>query len=141
MRFGAPVRKPPPWTKTKIGVGSRRGLSRIDADFQETEFRYQNEVASRQASLLTGETALTTLARHTRNTAAQRGMKVIQGKLLNTAVLVAFMGSYMNDLEDKTRGYKHPDSPMMNVKVRRALSKAIDHSVQSSGIRQVACRG
>jgi ABC-type transport system substrate-binding protein len=53
-------------------------------------------------------------------------MKVFQGKLLNTPVFVEFMGSYVNNADDPSSGYKYPNSPVMDVRVRKALSKAID---------------
>jgi peptide/nickel transport system substrate-binding protein len=99
---------------------------RVDPDFQTLEVRLQAEVASRLGSLLSGESNMTLLTRDTRNTALQRGMKVFQGKLLNTPVFVAFMGSYANNADDPSSGYKYPNSPVMDVKVRKALSKALN---------------
>jgi peptide/nickel transport system substrate-binding protein len=99
---------------------------RVNPDFQTLEIRIQAEVSSRLESLLSGETALAMLTRDTRTTAMQRGMKVLQGPLLNTGVFVEFMGSYLNNPDDPSSGYKWPDSPVMDVRVRKALSKAVD---------------
>jgi peptide/nickel transport system substrate-binding protein len=42
-------------------------------------------------------------------------------------VFAEFMGSYVNDPDgDAAKGYKYPDSPVMDPRVRKALSKAID---------------
>jgi ABC-type transport system substrate-binding protein len=99
---------------------------RVDPEFQTLDIRLQAEVSSRLESLLSGETAMTLLTRDTRQTAVQRGMKVFPGKLLNTPVFVEFMGSYVNNADDPSSGYKYPNSPVIDVRVRKALSKALN---------------
>jgi ABC-type transport system substrate-binding protein len=41
---------------------------------------------------------------------------------------VQFLGSYPVDLDDPAKGFKDPDSPIMDLRVRKALSKAVNRA-------------
>jgi peptide/nickel transport system substrate-binding protein len=101
---------------------------RITPDFPEIELRWQPENVTRLASLLAGETHLTSLTRDLLKEGAGRGMAVYRAGQAGTPVALRFLGIYLSDPKDPSKGYQNASSPIMDVRVRRALSKAVDRT-------------
>ncbi len=99
---------------------------RATADFPEFEFRWQKEASTRLASLLTGEVQMTPLPKDLQQQALNQGMKLARGSVPAQRIFLSFQGVYVNDVTDPSKGYKYPNSPLMDVRVRQALSKAIN---------------
>ena len=72
------------------------------------------------------EITITTLPSYLRPRAQSQGLKVFKGKAAGLRVFLNIQCCFLNDPNDGAKGYMHPDSPLMNVKVRQALNKAID---------------
>ena len=99
---------------------------RVTPDFQEFEFRFQADASVRLASLLTGEIHLAHLPSDMQSQALQNGMQLARGPapVLGTWVNISCCWE-----DPETGAYPaRPDSPMTNVKVRKALSKTIDRA-------------
>lgn len=99
---------------------------RATPDFPELSFRFQAEASTRLAALLTGEVHITTINADSYDLAIRDGMQVIQGKVPGQRTFFRFSGVNL-DLENPGT-YLYPDSPIVNVEVRKALNKAIDRS-------------
>ncbi|HEX3245553.1 MAG TPA: ABC transporter substrate-binding protein [Chloroflexota bacterium] len=99
---------------------------RVTPDFPEFEFRFQKEASTRLASLLAGEVQITNLPEDLLADANRRGFSTVRGKV---AGLRAFLSTYCCPLQDPKNpslGWMYPDSPLMNLTVRKALDKAIN---------------
>ncbi len=96
---------------------------RATPDFPEFEFRFQKEASTRLAALLTGEVHLTTLPNDLLPQALSRGNKTVQGHAPGFRTFFAFVCCYW---DEKTKTWANPESPLLDVRVRRALDKAID---------------
>jgi ABC-type transport system substrate-binding protein len=100
---------------------------RATPDFPEFEFRFQREASTRMAALLAGEVQVTTLPRDLQADVEKRGgYKVIQGKLPGFRAFMTWHCCWLNDPADPSKGWVHPESPLRDVKVRKALNKAIN---------------
>ena len=97
---------------------------RVTPEFAELEFRFQPEASTRLAALLTGEVHITTINTDSYEIAADRGMKLIQGKVPGQRTFFRYSGANLDN--ENPGNYLYPDSPILNVKVRKALDKAID---------------
>jgi ABC-type transport system substrate-binding protein len=97
---------------------------RVMPDFEELEFKWVQEVSTRLAALLTEEVHLTQVGEDQKLQAKARGMVVGTGKHGAQRVFLGFKGAYTDP--KSSCGYKHCDSPFLDVKVRKALNKAID---------------
>jgi peptide/nickel transport system substrate-binding protein len=95
-------------------------------DFPAFEFRWMREASTRLAALLAGEVHLASLPTDLLEQAVKSGMKVERGRVPGLRTFVSFRGVYFNDIADPAKGYLYPNSPLMDVRVRRALSKATD---------------
>lgn len=101
-------------------------------DFAEIEFRWINEVSTMQAGLLAGEIHMTQLPKDLQKQATASGMKIATAKVLARERNLLTHGvvldkSYIEYKQQNTPcGYVHCDTPLLDVRVRRALSKAID---------------
>ncbi|MCZ6789558.1 MAG: ABC transporter substrate-binding protein [Chloroflexi bacterium] len=111
---------------------------RITADFPELEIRWLDEASTRLASLLTEEIHITNLPEDQRPTALSGGMKLIQGPVPGLRTfLITFC--CMFDAPDvawaadlpvgQSFQQRYPDSPLQDVRVRRALNQAIDRDL------------
>ncbi len=96
---------------------------RVTPDFPELEFRWSREASSRFAALLTGEAHITTVPDDMLPQAERAGMKLIQGKVPGTRAWGAWVCCNRTETGDY---YRDNSSPLLNVKVRQALNKAID---------------
>jgi len=99
---------------------------RVDAQFPEFEFRWIKEASTRLAGLIANEIHIADLPEDLKPQAIQRGMKVVTGKVPALRTFIDFLCCYVKDIKDFSKGYMAPDAPLMDIRVRRALSKAID---------------
>jgi ABC-type transport system substrate-binding protein len=101
-------------------------------DFPEIEFRWIKEASTMQAGLLVGEIHMTQLPRDLQKQAVSSGMKIATAKVLArernllTEAVVLDKSYIQYQTQGTPCGYAHCDTPLLNIKVRRALSKAID---------------
>jgi ABC-type transport system substrate-binding protein len=94
---------------------------RVTPQYNELEFRWVSESATRLATLLTGEVHMADIERALQATARDQGMKVIRSKFPGMHVSWGYFGLYFTVPE-----YLDPDLPWLDVRVRRAMQKAID---------------
>lgn len=99
---------------------------RVQPDFPELEIRWVGEASTRLAALLANEIQMAPLPNDLQPQALNQGMKLATGTVKGVRFFLRFRGVYLNDPKDPSKGYKYPDSPMMDLKVRRALNKAIN---------------
>ncbi len=99
---------------------------RITPDFPELEMRWMQEASTRLAALLTGEIHITQLPQDLTPQAEARNMKTIRGPVTQQRTWLAFYGVNIKDPKDPAKGYVNPDSPFMDLRVRKALNHAID---------------
>lgn len=98
---------------------------RVTPDFPELEFRWSREASTRLASLLAGEAHITTLSDDLMPQAERAGMKVIRGMVPGTRAWGTWVCCARTDSGEY---YRDNTSPLLNVKVRQALNKAIDRN-------------
>lgn len=99
---------------------------RLTPDFPEFEFRFQNEASSRLAALLTGEIQLTNLPADLLPQAEREGFKGVRGRV---PALRTFLSTQCCFVHAQSGEYPvHPTSPLLGVRVRQALNKAIDRA-------------
>ncbi len=94
---------------------------RKSPEFREFEFRWVQEPATRLATLLTEEVHMSDIERAAVSESLARGMKVFPASKSGMFHKWYIGGQYYTE-PDKL----HPDDPMLNVKVRKAMNKAID---------------
>ncbi len=105
---------------------------RVTPDFQEIEFRFQDEASTRLAALLAEEVHLTNLSKDHLPAVIDAGMKVQAGSQFGLRAFLLFTGvlgdeSYANYEKQNTLcGFVHCDSPFLDVRVRKALNKGIN---------------
>lgn len=101
---------------------------RITPDFPEFEFRWVKEGSTRLAGVLTGEIHVTSLPEDLLQQAEKQGMKTVGSQLPGLRVFFGFLCCFLNDYQDETKGMYQPEgqTPMMDVRVRKALNKAVD---------------
>jgi peptide/nickel transport system substrate-binding protein len=110
---------------------------RYQPDWEEIEFRFSNEASTRLASLLTEEIHVTVLPLDLQNQAEDGGMAVATGQVLTRERSGMYTGplidqSYSNyEAQGTPCGYVHCDTPFLDVRVRRALSKSIDRAAMN----------
>jgi peptide/nickel transport system substrate-binding protein len=96
-------------------------------DFQKVDLRWMQEVASRNAGLLSGELHMTELTRELSDAAVSgRGMKIIQSNLPAYSIYAVFQGLYPAEPGNFDPPYAHPDLPYTDVKIREAINRAFD---------------
>ena len=98
---------------------------RVQADFPEYEFRPVREASTRLAGLLAGEIHVTQLPRDLQQQAERGGMRVVNGRLPGSRLFLVPWGPYIKDIE-KNEGWQYPDSPLLDVRVRKALQHAVN---------------
>jgi peptide/nickel transport system substrate-binding protein len=123
--------------KAILGTGPLKFIERIEGvhvtyealpdhwrkvpDYNELEFRWVAESATRLATLLTGEVHLSDLERAVRAEAVDRGMKTIRSTFPATQVRTFIGGQYYTEPEQM-----QPGEPLLNKTVRQAMNKAIN---------------
>ena len=90
-------------------------------EFKEFEFRWVQEPATRLATLLTEEVHMADVERAGVPDALAKGMQVFPASKSSM-----FNKWYMGGQYYTEPAKLHPDDPMLNVKVRQAMNKAID---------------
>ena len=96
----------------------------VTPDFPELEFRVQKEASTRLAALLTGEVHMAQLAEDLQGQAIKGGMAIIKGTQPAQRAWLRFHGLYVDNRNPGQ--WLYPGSPLMDVKVRKALNKAIN---------------
>ena len=105
---------------------------RATPDFPEFEFRFIKEASTRVAGLVAGEVQMADLPQDLRTQAQQRGYKGILARDPSLRTSFHILGVFLNDNTERTptpdasKGWMFPDSPMMDVRIRKAMSKAIN---------------
>ena len=106
---------------------------RITADFPEIELRFLSEASTRLGALLTNEIHITNVPEDLLPQAIGAGMKVVQGNVPGLRTALRPRCCFLEPATLETRGklattteYKYPDTPLLDVRVRKALNKAID---------------
>ena len=94
---------------------------RVSPDYQELEFRWVPEAATRLATLLTEEVHLSDVERAARAEATNKGMQIIPSAATGMQVRGLFGGQYYTEPEKMQAG-----NPLHEKKVRQALNKAIN---------------
>jgi peptide/nickel transport system substrate-binding protein len=121
-----------PYQMTSRQPGSSIVFKRVDShwrvtpDFEELEYRIINEASTRLSALLAREIHITTVPVDVQKVAEDRGMTRITGKVPS---LRFFIDPHdCCTLNPNTKQPNHPNSPLMDVRVRKALNKAIDRN-------------
>lgn len=99
---------------------------RATPEFPEFEFRYANESSTRMAALLAGEAHMANLPQDLMQQAERQGFKIVKGVYPGTRVYAALRGGMMKDVNDPSQGKLYPDSPLNDLRVRRAINKAVN---------------
>ena len=95
-------------------------------DFPEIQMRWLPETSTRLASLLTGEIHVTVLPEDQAVQAVEEGHTRIRGPITQQRTWMAMYGVYTDS--DAPSGYVHPEIALADVRVRKALNKAIDRT-------------
>lgn len=99
---------------------------RTDAEFPEFEWRWMKEASTRLAALLAGEVHIADLPEDLQPQAVKQGLKVVSGKFPSLRVFMNFYCCFLADVKDPSKGLTDPSTPLRDVRVRRALSKAVN---------------
>lgn len=99
---------------------------RAAPDFPEIQMTWVGEASTRLAGLLTGELHITQLPQDLTPQAVDRGMTLLRGPISAQRTWLSFYGVYIADPGDRSKGYVHNDVAVADVRVRKALNKAID---------------
>ncbi len=107
---------------------------RVDAEFPAFEFRFVKEASTRLAGLLAGEIHMTDIPNDLAKQAEAQGFKSVQGKVPALRAFVSFMCCQWKNPKDVSQGYIDLTSPLQDVRVRKALSKAINYDELNKGL-------
>ena len=99
---------------------------RANADFPEFEFRLRQEASTRLAALQAGEAHMAVLPEDQLKDAVGKGMNVLKGQNAGLRTFMSYQCCFLNDIRDPAQGYKFPNSPLADVKVRQAINKSIN---------------
>jgi len=99
---------------------------RATPDFPEFEFRYAAESSTRMAALLAGEVHIANLPQDLLQGAEKQGYRVVKGQFPGTRVYAAMRGGMLKEPNDPAQGRLYPESPLNDVRVRRAMNKAVN---------------
>ncbi len=100
--------------------------SGVTPEFPEFEFRFIREASTRAAALLAGEVHLAALPSDLTLQAEARGMKALRAVFDGQRVFMDLQCCYLQDPMKPEQGWRYPESPLMDVRVRKALNKAIN---------------
>ena len=96
---------------------------RITPDFPEFEYRWLAEASTRLAALLAGEVHLASIPKDNVATATAEGMQLVQGKVPGQRTFIRY---YCCNFDREAQAWTNPESPLMDLRVRKAFSKAVD---------------
>ena len=96
---------------------------KVTPDFQEFEYRWLAEASTRLAALLAGEVHLAAIPKDNVATATEKGMKLVQGKVPGQRTFIRY---YCCNFDSESQAWTNPDTPLMDIRVRKAFSKAVD---------------
>ncbi len=102
---------------------------RVTPEFEELELRFISEESTRLAALLTDEVHISPLATDLHETAFSKGMSSVKGTIPAKRINFQYLCCFLEDRTMPELGYVYPDVPMMDIRIRQALSKAIDRNV------------
>ncbi|MFN0072962.1 MAG: ABC transporter substrate-binding protein [Chloroflexota bacterium] len=138
-RMGAPTMETEPYVGTGPYQFKQRQQSafilfekapgqhwRATPDFPEFEFRLRQEASTRLAALQAGEVHMAVLPEDQLKDAVGKGMKVLKGQNAGLRTFMSFQCCFLNDIRDPAQGYKFPNSPLADVKVRQAINKSVN---------------
>jgi len=97
---------------------------RTRPDFPEFEFRWMKEASTRLAALLVGEVHVSDLPPDLLDQATKQNFKLARGRVPGLRAFVQYVCCTFVDLKDPSKGYIYPETPLRDVRVRRALAKA-----------------
>ncbi len=128
-----PVASTGPYQFKSRNIGSNVVFERVPyehftarTDFPELELRFVREASTRLASLLTDEIHVTQLPQDLTGEALSKGFKTVRGPVSAQRTWLTFYGVYVKSPTDMAQGYLHPEVALGDVRVRKALNKAID---------------
>lgn len=98
----------------------------VTPDFPEFEYRIIREASTRLAALLAGEIHMAQLPEDLLQEAVGKGYQTVTGKVPAQRIFINAYCCQLRDPSDPSSGYYDPSSPYIDVRVRRALSKAIN---------------
>lgn len=99
---------------------------RTQPEFNEIEIRFQREPSSRLAALQSGEVHVTVLPPDLRVEAEKKGFKTLSSTQPGLRTFLSYYCCSMNDPKDPSKGVMYPESPLWDVRVRKALNKAVN---------------
>jgi len=99
---------------------------KANPDFNEFEFRFVKEASTRMASLLAGEAHMAPLPQDLMAQAEKQGFKIMTGNVAAYRAFAAHQCCAMKDPNDPNSGWRDPSAALANVKVRKALNKAVN---------------
>jgi peptide/nickel transport system substrate-binding protein len=99
---------------------------RITPDFPELEYRFSREASTRLAALQAGEVHLTVLPDDLVADAERKGFKTFSSTLPGLRTFMRYYCCVLKDPKNPDAGWEYPESPLMDVRVRKALNKAIN---------------
>ncbi len=99
---------------------------RAKPEFPEFEFRFAKEASTRQAALLTGEAHIAQLPADLEAQVEKQGMQTLHGSFPGIRVYGNFHCCYLNDPLDPSKGFKWPNSPLMDPRVRQAINRSLN---------------
>jgi peptide/nickel transport system substrate-binding protein len=107
---------------------------RVQPDFPEFEYRMTREPSTRMASLLAKEVHIAALPPDLVPQAERPGFKTIAGRAPGLHAFMVFYGVWANKSifneetlnPDPTQKFVYPNTPIADVRVRKALNKAIN---------------
>ena len=106
----------------------------VTPDFAEFEFRFMAEVSTRLSALLTGEIHMADLPDDLRGQAVSRGMALRTAVFPGVRLFGLTYCCYLTEKKNPDSGYVHPDSPLMDLRVRKALNKAINREEMNQAL-------
>ncbi len=103
-------------------------------DFPEFEFRFAKENSTRQAALLAKEVQMAVIPPDLAKSMEQSGFKTVEGRAAGLHIFGRLYGAFLNTRHDPAEvlnpdpnaTYVFPNSPFLDVNVRKALNKAIN---------------
>jgi peptide/nickel transport system substrate-binding protein len=121
-----------PWKLGERQAGSFLRFNAVEnhwrktPDFKQLEYRIINENSTRLSALLANEVHMVQLPPDLEQSAVGRGMTKITGNVAAFRVWMDFWGCCV--INAQTNQYRHPNAPLLDLRVRKALNKAIDRN-------------